>query len=136
MSAHDILRPMLPIDRYAWLLEYMTKHPGDTFDVCKSDFVDDYIRECRPSKVAYMPYGAHKVPQLGRDLSQLYLWELLKRNSVGLGDMGSGLGFPRYVYAYRLTLPGPIAVQSLYKIMSRPADLRPTRARFVRHRRG
>lgn len=91
---------MKPADRYNWLVDYIAEERAPV-DVLNRDFVDAYIEATGASFKAVM-YGAHKCPQLGRDLSHLAEVRRLRRYRTGLGDMGSGMGFPRWVWSYRL----------------------------------
>jgi len=85
-------------------IETFLKNDGvhATVDVLHRDFVDRYI-DATNAKFYAMPYGAHKCPQLGRDLSEMYAAGRLRRWTLGLDGM-SGYGFPRWVYVYRLPL--------------------------------
>lgn len=95
---------MKPSERYTWVEKYLKQHShglAARVSVVDSYFVDDYISACGPKSIDYMPYGAHRVPQLGRDLAAMYKEGKLVRNIAGLGDMHS-MGFPAWVYEYKL----------------------------------
>lgn len=92
---------MKPAQRHDWIMTYIKNDRSGYVDVLNRNFVDDYEIACRPKIVHVMPYGANKIPQLGRDLSALFEAGKLKRNAAGLTGMG-GMGFPRWAYVYRL----------------------------------
>lgn len=98
---HDAGPKLTKAQREAWLLERIQKEPGGMVDICNQDFVDDYIGA---AGAIFRPrmWGAHKCAQLGRDLSRMATRRgpSLKRSRTSLGDMGTGLGFPRWVYSY------------------------------------
>lgn len=94
---------MTPKEREDWLIDRIQREPGKMVDVCNSDFVDDYV-EATGATARTVMWGAKKCPQLGRDLSRMATrWgACLKRSRTSLGDMGTGMGFPRWVWAYRV----------------------------------
>lgn len=69
-------------------------------DILNADFVDAYAARTG-APVHLMPFGAHKCPDLSRTLTRMHFERDLERVTVGLpGD--SALGFPRWIYSYRL----------------------------------
>lgn len=96
---------MKPRERYDWIENYIRAkaHRPElgAVDVCDSDFVDDYVA-ATGAEVHYVMYGANKCPQLGRDLATMV--GTLERSRVGLQGM-AGMGFPRWVWSYRLRNP-------------------------------
>lgn len=91
--------------RHEWIREYMQARndrasTGFTVDVLDTNFVCDYI-DATNAPCAIMPYGAPKCSQLGRDLSEMHAAGILTRYATGLQGM-AGMGFPRWVYVYRL----------------------------------
>ncbi|WP_323016431.1 hypothetical protein [Castellaniella sp.] len=92
---------MKPSERYAWIEEYLHgKLVGESVDVLDKHFFDAYI-EATGAKCSIMIYGADKCQQLGRDLSGMHKMGRLTRHATGLEGM-AGMGFPRWVYVYRL----------------------------------
>lgn len=89
---------MKPDARERWLLSRIAEEPGGLVDVCNRDFVDDYI-EATGASFRAVNYGAHKCPQLGRDLSRMASRRDLRRRRFGIEGM-TGLGFPRWVWSY------------------------------------
>lgn len=87
-----------PENRKEWILSRM-RRDGCSVDVLNRDFVDDYV-EATGAPYDPMPYGADKCKQLGRDLSQMTKEGTLERVAVGLA--GVGMGFPKWVWSYRL----------------------------------
>ncbi|QBX06554.1 hypothetical protein H1O16_gp141 [Burkholderia phage BcepSaruman] len=71
-------------------------------DVLNRYVVDKYIeRTDAPFNV--MPFGADNCPRLGRDLAKARSMGYLTRHATGIGDGFSSMGFPKWVYSYRLT---------------------------------
>jgi hypothetical protein len=85
-------------ERHNWLLVYMLDEPG-WLDVLNSYLVDDY-QEGTGVSVDVMPYGANKCRQLGVDLAELASLGYLTRSGM------AGMGFPRWVWSYRLSDQG------------------------------
>lgn len=95
---------MKPIDRQDWIESYMAKgRRNERFDICDADFVDAYI-EATGAPFRPVNYGAHKCPQLGRDLAAMVKGGVLKRTRMGIEGM-AGMGFPKWVWGYRLAFP-------------------------------
>lgn len=69
-------------------------------DVLNRYAVDQYVLATN-ADVLVMPYGANKCRRMGQDLSEMASAGLLKRHRVGI-PMG-GMGFPRWVWTYKLT---------------------------------
>lgn len=90
---------MKPYAREAWIIAYLEEQK-DAVDVLNADFVQDYILATDASFRVQM-YGAHKCPQLGRDLSRLAAQRRLKRARTPIEGM-AGMGFPTWVWSYRL----------------------------------
>jgi hypothetical protein len=91
--------------RYNWIENYLLwltirRRFTANVDVLDAAFVDDFV-EVTGLKVAVMPYGADKCPQLGRDLSAMFKAGRLTRWANGIWG-GSGEGFPKWVYSYSL----------------------------------
>lgn len=88
-------------ERENWILARLTDEISGV-DVLNANFVQDYLEFCGEGTPFYpMPYGAHKVPQLGRDLSRMFRESSLTRTRIGLDNM-AGMGFPNWVYNYRI----------------------------------
>ncbi|ATI15693.1 hypothetical protein [Bordetella phage vB_BbrM_PHB04] len=92
---------MTPRQRRDWILAHMRERPRESFDVLNSDFVYAYA-EATDAPVALQMFGAPKCQQLGRDLGELHKRGHLKRNATGLPAGDSSMGFPKWVYCYRL----------------------------------
>lgn len=92
---------MTPSQRRDWILAYMRERPREALDVLNSDFVYAYA-EATDAPTALQMLGAPKCPQLGRDLGELHKRGYLKRHATGLPAGDSGMGFPKWVYCYRL----------------------------------
>lgn len=92
---------MSPTDRQKWILSYMQRGHGRTVDVLYSDFVCDYMEATGTKGVAQF-FGAPKCPQLGRDLGAMYSAGILDRDATGLPAGDAAMGFPKWVYTYRV----------------------------------
>lgn len=94
---------MKPSERYAWIKSYMRAKPkyDAMVDVLNAPFVHEYILATKAA-FAWMAYGAHKCPQLGRDLAAMYRAGELTRAHVGIGPGARNQGFPSWIYVYEL----------------------------------
>ena len=89
-------------ERFEKIKEYLrAKNPLESpaVDVLNADFVNWYI-DATGADYQFMMYGAHKCKQLSRDLGEMHAAGILTRNAYGLP--GAGMGFPKWVYLYRL----------------------------------
>ena len=68
-------------------------------DGLNSDFVNAYI-DATGASFKPTNYGAHKCPQMGRDLAKMAEDGILTKSRVGINGMG--MGFPTWVFSYRL----------------------------------
>lgn len=94
---------MKPSQRFDWIEEYLKARSlsvAASVDVLDRYFVEDYA-EATGVKTSPMPYGADKCKTLGQDLSYMYRIGRLSRSTTGLWNM-AGMGFPRWVYTYKL----------------------------------
>lgn len=100
---------MKPRQRQHWVVDYIQKRTTATCpfycNVLDSAFVGAYI-DFTGAPFDLQPFGADKCPQLGRDLSALYKAGKLSRYATGLGPGDASMGFPKWVYSYRLTATG------------------------------
>lgn len=62
------------------------------------EFVNSYIEACKPNKYEETLWGAYRVPELGRYLSDLYKQGVLVRFTVGLKYQCDG--FSKWCYGY------------------------------------
>ena len=97
---------MKPKQRYEWIEQYLLKQLqlhgkyAEGCNIVDRYFVDQYIEAVQCSFYP-MYYGADKCPQLGRDLARMHKVGRLKRSRCGIEGM-AGMGFPRWVYIYKL----------------------------------
>ncbi|SEA29288.1 hypothetical protein [Marinobacterium iners] len=98
-EANDFDAAVKPHHRYKWILEWIKKK--GTADILDSDFVYAYAEHFNP-KVGIQPFGAPKCPQLSRDLGAMNKLRYLKRIPIGIADGLSYMGFPKWVYSYRI----------------------------------
>lgn len=92
---------MKPAEREQWILNWMRQRPREHVDVLNAEFVDAFI-EATGCKFVPQFFGAAKCPQLGRDLGRLHARGLLRRTACGLPSGDASMGFPRWVWSYRL----------------------------------
>jgi hypothetical protein len=88
--------------RRKFILAYLRERRNGDFalDVLNQKFSDAYIT-ATGAKFAAMPYGAHKCPQLGRDLARIEKEGSFTRRRVGIRELGRG--FPKWVWVYSLS---------------------------------
>lgn len=94
---------MKPAERHTWIESYLVRRSisiAYTVDVCHSDFVVDYV-EATDAACVVQFFGAPKCKQLGRDLAAMFEAGKLERSATGLWNC-AGMGFPRWVYVYKL----------------------------------
>jgi hypothetical protein len=90
------------LKRFNWIEEWLrTNQSGPEVDVLDLDFVVAYI-DAHNARFGPMPVGAPKCPQLGRDLGWMCRLDRLSRVATGLAPGDASMGFPRWVYTYRL----------------------------------
>jgi hypothetical protein len=90
-----------PEQRYDWIENYLIEHEREgPVDVLNRDFIDAYSADTGANVFVQM-YGANKCPMLGRDLAFMAKEYRLKRFRSGVQGM-AGMGFPRWVWSYRL----------------------------------
>lgn len=89
---------MKPDKRYNIILNYIRLN--GPVDCLNKDFVDYYLENVEVKCFIQM-YGAHKCPQLARDLAKMKKDFRLARKRVGIEGM-TGMGFPRWVWSYRM----------------------------------
>lgn len=91
-------------ERELFILNYLRERGRSSMggvDVLNAEFVNAYVA-FSGAGVALMPYGAHKCPTLGRDLSRMHRERRLRRFSIGLPGFGRHEGFPKWVWNYTL----------------------------------
>ncbi len=92
---------MRPAEREQWILNWMRQRPSESVDVLNAEFVSEFI-DATGCKSTVPLFGAEKCPQLGRDLGRLHSKGLLRRMPVGLQPGDASMGFPKWVWSYRL----------------------------------
>lgn len=92
---------MKPEERQQWILNWLRERPLMSVDVLNADFVYAYA-EHTGTKTVPQFFGAPKCQHLGRDLSALRDGGLLRRSTVGLPSGDAAMGFPKWVYCYRI----------------------------------
>lgn len=83
-----------------WILGYMSQHKNEPVDIVAESFVNAYVNKFNPKRIEWYPYGAPKVPELGRLLAELY-----KENKVGRYRhccKNWQDGYPKWFYIYYL----------------------------------
>ena len=94
-------------EKKEWLIKYLDNPAnqrtiGAGVDILNYDFVLDYLEGVglQKSKWSFQPYGAHKVPELSRILSEMFKEGVLTRGRAGIRCGYAGM--PKWVYIYNL----------------------------------
>ena len=88
------------MQRWRWIRDWLRTHQHA--DILDSDFVWAYIEEFNAgASVQFI--GAPTCRQLGRDLGAMFKAEYLERSIVGISDGMCHMGFPKWVYSYKLS---------------------------------
>ena len=87
-------------EKLNWIVGYI--RDNGLQDVYMEKFVDSYIKCCNPNKVEVMLWGAQKVPELNRYLSELYKNGILDRFSIGLHNLHDSKSMPKWIYGYNI----------------------------------
>lgn len=94
-----------PAARQAWILEYLRHRSRPevlhNVNVLDAYFVDAFI-DFSGAPFRCKVIGANGCPALGRDLLALHKAGKLQRWPAGIGGGLSGMGFPRWVWDYKL----------------------------------
>jgi len=85
-------------EKLNWIVQYITENGWQ--DIFMEEFVASYISICQPKKVGITAWGADRVPELGRYLSELYKQGTLDRFTVSLNYQCDG--FPKWCYGYKI----------------------------------
>lgn len=93
---------MKPAARREWLESFFRRHENRSgVDILNADFVDEYAEETG-APVLHTPYGANRCPTLNRDLKAMFDDMVLKRDRVGIPYDMRGMGFPLWVWSYKI----------------------------------
>ena len=89
-------------DKKSCIIEYMSdpENKYHFIDITGKEFVSAYINKFEPEVVEWYPYGAPKVPEIGKLLAELY-----KENKVSRHRHYCDIwqdGYPRWFYIYFL----------------------------------
>lgn len=87
-------------DKKQWTLGYMSQHKNEPIDVVTKSFVNAYVSKFSPKIVEWYPYGAPKVPELGRLLAELYKENKAGRYRYYCENWQDG--YPKWFYIYYL----------------------------------
>ena len=100
-------REMKKEEKKKWIEGYLAdpnnaRVIGVGVDILNYDFVLDYIEgvDLPKNRWSFQPYGAHKVPELGMILSEMYKDGVLRRQRIGIQCGYAGM--PKWVYVYNL----------------------------------
>lgn len=96
---------LTPEQRGRWILNWIKKKNEYGVDVLYKKFVEDYV-DATEAQHKIQFFGAPKCPQLGKDLAALYYLGYLSRYATGLSPGDSAMGFPKWVYVYKITEKG------------------------------
>lgn len=90
--------------RRRWILDWLRAEKARgalaAVDVLNQPFSDAYLLVTKALCVP-QAFGAHKCPQLGRDLSRMKTEGSLVRRRVGIRGF-AGQGFPKWAWVYEL----------------------------------
>lgn len=93
---------MRPAERQRWIENRLREGgPYAAANVLDAELVFSYV-EATGADCDLMPFGAPRCRQLGRDLAALFAAGRLTRSTVGLAAGDAAMGFPKWVYSYRL----------------------------------
>lgn len=89
-------------DKKEWIIQYMAdpRHKNHFIDIVGEEFVNAYVDKFAPKVIEWYPYGAPKVPEIGKLLTELY-----KENKVSRHRHYCDIwqdGYPRWFYIYFL----------------------------------
>jgi hypothetical protein len=98
-------------ERQSWIVAYL-EAKGEEYEkmghsvrpevnILDADFVEAYA-VATGAKCRVQFFGAPKCPMLGRDLGALFAAKRLDRVATGLSPGDASMGFPKWVYSYRL----------------------------------
>lgn len=89
-------------DKKDWIIEYMSDpgHKDQFIDMTGEEFVNAYINKFDPEVVEWYPYGAPKVPEIGKLLAELYKGNKVFRHRHYCDIWQDG--YPRWFYIYSL----------------------------------
>lgn len=94
---------MIPAKRYLWIRSWLEQQGKyGRVDVLDSAFVCSYA-DATGAKSTLQFFGAPKCPQLGRDLGHLFKIGVLSRSATGLSAGDAAMGFPKWVWSYKLS---------------------------------
>jgi hypothetical protein len=94
-------KQVTPIDRQQWILNYMRKNPSVAVNILDAEFVTSFI-EATGERFVPNFFGSAQCKALSRDLGALFKQSMLRRNAFGLPYGDAAMGFPKWVYMYRL----------------------------------
>jgi len=85
-----------------WILDYMAdpEHKNEFFDITAEPFVNAYVNKFKPKIIEWYPYGAPKVPEIGKLLLLLYREDKVWRYRQYCEWYQDG--YPRWFYTYLL----------------------------------
>lgn len=87
-------------DKKQWILKYMEEHRKEFIDITAENFVFAYADEFKPNIIEVYPYGAPKIPEIGKLLAELYKENKVSRYRHYCDNWQDG--YPRWFYIYYL----------------------------------
>lgn len=91
---------MVKEDKKQWILKYMSEHKKEFIDITAENFVFAYVDKFKPKVIEVYPYGAPKIPELGKLLAELYKENKICRYRHYCENWRDG--YPRWFYIYYL----------------------------------
>lgn len=89
-------------EKKEWIIQYMSdpEHKDHFIDITGEEFVNAYVDRFNPKIIGWYPYGAPKIPEIGKLLAELYkenkVWRF-RHYCEWYQD-----GYPRWFYIYFL----------------------------------
>lgn len=87
-------------DKKQWILNYIEEHKKEFVDITAEKFVLAYIDKFNPEIIEWYPFGAPKVPEIGKLLSDLYKENKVWRYRHYCENWQDG--YPKWFYIYNL----------------------------------
>lgn len=87
-------------EKKQWIFEYMRTHQSEFIDIVSEPFVLAYVKEFQPKNIEWHVYGAPKVPEIGKLLTELYKDGKVNRYRYVCDAYRDG--YPKWFYVYYL----------------------------------
>jgi len=105
-------------NRALWILRYVRDR--GPVDMLNTDFVVSYA-EAFGAALKWQTLGAPKCRELSAALGNLHWWRWIDRFTSGIGDGYSGMGFPKWIYSYKMNEEGIRRIATLEEVTASPS---------------